>query len=164
MALAGFISGPYSSTYNSVATGPTKDGYRITHQMGNQAIDQSDTYGDSLLDFVTRGGSVRITYTCLAYAGGISPIYPFASSLWTLSAAATPIGRLASDIAQSLVLTSTASTPAAATPASLTATKAIVPPNFSVDLLYDSRLREVPVQLVFLPVASGGTVTWVTAT
>lgn len=158
------MSGAFTSTYNSVATGPTKDGYRFTHAMGGQAIDQSDTYGDSLLDWVTRGGSVRISYTCLSYAGGISPIYPFAASIWTLAAAATPIGRLASDIASSLVLTSTTGTPAAATPATLTATKAVIPPGFSTDILYDSRLREVPVQLALLPVNSSGTVTWATAT
>lgn len=164
IAIATFIAGQFSATYNAVSTSLSKDGYRITHAMSAQAIDQSDTYGDALLDFVYRGGQVRVGFTALAAASGVNCLWPFGASQWVLSAAATPIGRLGSDIALAFVMTATANTPASASPATLTATKAIIPPGFNTEILYDSRLREVPVQLQFLPVNSAGTVTWATAT
>lgn len=164
MAIETFLSGAYTGTYNSVAIGLTRDGYRLRYSMSQQAIDRSDGFADSLLDGVWRGGRVTVSFTTLSYAKGIAVVWPWSSALYILSETASPIGRLASDVAKSLVLTSTAGTPAATTPATLTATKAIVPPNFDTEILYDSSLREVPIQLALLPVNSAGTVSWATTT
>lgn len=62
-----------------------------------------------------------------------------------------------------MVLTATPNTPAAAAPASLTATASILAPNFDARLLFDSRLREVPVRLQLLPFSSTG-IRWFTIT
>lgn len=164
MALATFIAGAYTATYNSVSTGPSKDGYRLTMTNSQQLIEESDTYGGSLIEMIYRGGSMRIGFTALAYSSGVNCLWPYGATLYTLATASAPIGRLASDVALSFVMSATANTPAASTPASITATKAIIPAGFSTELLYDSRLREVPVQLQFIPTASGGTITWATAT
>jgi hypothetical protein len=74
---------------------------------------------------------------------------------------AAPLGRLLSDVAVPHVLTSTPNTPAAAAPASVTGVKAILAPNQSARLLFNSKLRKVPVRLQYLPYdAGGGTIKW----
>jgi hypothetical protein len=85
-------------------------------------------------------------------------------SLGVIFTAAAPIARLASAVAAAMVLTSTANTPAAASPASLTGSLSILAPNYPGSLLFDSRLREVPVRLALLPSVNSGTGTHFTTT
>ena len=82
----------------------------------------------------------------------------------TYDSTAAPIGRLLSDIAKSLVWTAAANTPAAAAPATVTASKSVLAPNNNGRLLFNSKLRQVPVRLLALPSVSSGTVTWFTTT
>lgn len=127
-------------------------------------IDSSDQYADSLIDLLYRGGDCSITFTSKAYkAGSIAPFWPW-GALGVMATAAAPIGRLASDVAKAFVLTSTANTPAAAAPATLTASLAILAPNSPARLLFNSKLRQVPIKLQCLPSLSSGTVTWFTQT
>lgn len=155
MPLDTFISGAYTSTYNAVSPGITEEGFKITQELKQEVIDQSDAHGDATLDYVYRGGNAFCMFDCKAYkAGSTTPFWPWATALGLMSTAAAPIGRLASDVAVSFVLTSVANTPAAAAPATLTATKAILAPNFSGDLLFNSKLRRVPIRLQFLPYLS----------
>lgn len=84
-------------------------------------------------------------------AGPVAAAYP-----WGAFGVQGIVGRLMSDVAASLVLTSTAGTPAVATPATLTATKAILAPGSNPQAQYTSRLRTMPVRLVLLPVDVGG--------
>lgn len=149
-----FIAGRYSSTFNSVDTGITRNGYRLRQRLRAELIDETDAYGNSLIDFVWRGGAVSIQFNSKAYkAGSVTPFYSW-GSLGVLSSTAAPISRLASDVGLALVLTATASTPAAAAPATLTASKAITGPDFQGELLYDSRIREVPIELQLIPYVS----------
>jgi|GEM_PF-2731717 len=170
MPLATFISGAYTGVYNAVAIGPTDGGYEINHEVKQENIDKSDVYGDTLLDYVYRGGNVTCDFqakTVGTAAGNFSNmaiLWPFAANAYTASAAATPIGRLASDIAKTFVLTATANTPAATTPATLTSTAAIIAPGYNTKLLFDSKLRQLPLRLQFLPVVSGATIIWMTQT
>ena len=117
MALDTFVSGAYTATYNAVAVGMTEDGFKLNQSISQENIDKSDLYGDTLLDFIYRGGQAFIQYTGKAYkAGAITPLWPW-GSMGVVATSAAPIGRLASDVAKSLVLTAVSATPAATAPA-----------------------------------------------
>jgi len=164
MALDTLIAGRYSGTYNAVDVGITDDGYELEQSSSADMIDSSDAYGDSLLDWVYRGGEVSLSFTSKAYkAGAITPFWPW-GAMGVMLTAAAPLGRLASDVAKAMVLTATANTPAAAAPATLTGSLSILSPNSPAKLLYNSKLRQVPIQLSLLPSLNTGTVTWFTQT
>lgn len=163
MALEDFTTGPYTGVYNTAPLGLSREGYRINHEVRQQNIEQSDGYGDSLIDYVTRGGNVSVNFTMMSFKKAIAAtvLWPTAASIYTLTTTATPVGRLASDLAKTLVLTVVPNTPAAAIgfgPATITAEKAIIAPGHSFEHLYDSRLREVPVRLSLLPYTNAATV------
>lgn len=153
MALGTFVAGRYTATYNAVDVGMTRQGYELQQTLKQEAVDETDAYGLSTIDYIYRGGDCFVQYECREYkAGSYGPFWPFGGgTLGVLSTSGAPVGILASSVAQSFVLTSTANTPAAAAPASLTAAGAILAPNFDGRLLYDSRLRAVPVRLQCLP-------------
>lgn len=160
MAISTVIAGAYGTTYNSVSVGMTVDGFRLSITSKAEQIDKSDTYGDTLLDLVYRGGNYFVDFTCRIYAAGATtPFWPWGSTIGTICTSAAPIGRLGTAVASSLVMTATASTPAAATPATLTASKSILAPDYNAELLFDSRARNVPIRLALLPSETTGTVT-----
>lgn len=147
-------AGRYSATYNSVDVGITQTGYELSLESKWQEITPTDAFGDSIIDGVFRGGNCYCQFEGMAYkAGAITPFWPW-GALGILATTAAPIGRLASDVASAFVLTATAATPAATIPATLTASKAILAPNNPAKLLFDSRLRTVPIRLQFLPYLS----------
>jgi hypothetical protein len=163
MALEDFTTGAYTGVYNTFPLGLSREGYRIVHEVRQQNIEQSDGYGDSLIDYVTRGGNVSVNFTMMSFRKAIaaSVLWPFATSIYTLGTNAAPIGRLASDLARPFVMVVQANTPAAVIgfgPATITAEKAIMAPGQSFEHLYDSRLREVPVRLSLLPYNNAATV------
>lgn len=163
MAFDTFIAGAYTATYNAVDTGVTKQGYDLSQSAKAEMIDETDVYGRSTIDWVYRGGDAFLQFSSRAYkAGSVTPFWPY-GALGVISTTAAPIGRLASNIAAAMVLTATANTPAAAAPASLTANLSLLAPNFDARILFDSRLREVPVRLQLLPFSSSG-IKWFTMT
>lgn len=172
MALDAFVAGRYSGTYNAVDVGITTEGFRIQQDSKVELVTPSDAYGDSVIDMVYRGGDFFITTECKAFkTGSVTPFWPW-GALGVMATAAAPIGRLASDIFSALVLTATANTPFAgptAGPAgltinTLTASKSGLAENSPQELLFNSRLRMVPMRLRALPTEAGGTVRWFTTT
>lgn len=164
IALDTLISGAYSGTYNAVAVGITRQGFDLDMTVKQEMIDESDAYGLTTIDWIYRGGDAFLQWTSRAYkAGSYAPFWPF-GALGVIATTAAPISRLASAIAAATVLTAVANTPAAATPATLTAPLALLAPNYNGKLLFDSRLREVPVRQQLLPSLSSGTLTWFTQT
>lgn len=157
MPIDNFTAGSYAATYNATGVGITDDGFRITHDQKAEVIDKSDLYGDTMLDAIWRGANVSCAYTCKAFNKGTPVLNPFTAALYEVWASGTPQGRLFSDLAQVFVMTATANTPAAINgPATLTASKAILAPNFSTEHLYDNRLRQLPLRMQFLPYTSTG--------
>lgn len=163
MALDTFVAGRYSGAYNSVDVGITQEGYTLQQDSDGELINETDAYGGSVIDWVFRGGNSFLQFESKAYkAGSISPFWPW-GALGVMLAAAAPIGRLASDAAVSMVLSAVANTPAAAAPASLTGTKSLLAPNNPASLLFNSKVRNVPVRLQLLPyLISTGTYGWFT--
>lgn len=167
MALHNFVAGQYSSTYNAISTGPTESGYVLTKNSRSESISRSDAYGDSMLDAVWRGGDVACRYDVLQAQtpGAVAAYWPWSNNQFLLTNAANPIGRLASDLAKIFIMSATANTPAAVLgQASITASKAVVPPDYNYEALYDSRLRKISIRLQFLPYLSGSDVIWASVT
>ena len=164
MPLETLVAGPYAGTYNAVSVGLTEGGFELTQTSKAEMVDESDAYGATTLDWVYRGGDAFLQFTSKAYkAGSITPFWPW-GAMGVGHTTAAPLSRLASDVAAPAVLTAAANTPAASAPATLTASKSILAPNFDGKLLYHSKLRTVPVRLQLLPSVSGGTMTWWTQT
>lgn len=180
MAIAQVVAGAYTSSYNAIGiTGENplfgsvagfgfndENGFELEQQTHGEMVDRSDLYGQSLLDWVHQGGSVFITFTCMTFQNRTDAIknvfYPWAP-FGVMADAAIPIGRLASNVAQELILTAVPSTPAAtAGPLTMTAPKAILPPNTNSRLMFSTRVRRVPCRLALLPwqTNAGGTVRW----
>lgn len=160
MAIEAPIAGHYNATYNAVGVGYTEAGFELEQTLKQEVVDESDAYGGSTIDYVYRGGDCFLQWDAKVYkAGSYAPFWPW-GTLGVMATSAAPIGRLASLVAQAMVLTATANTPAAASPATLTASKAILAPNFNGRLLYNSKLRRVPARLQLLPSEAAGTITW----
>lgn len=147
-----FIAGAYTGTLNAVALGIAEEGYELQVEPHAEAINRSDVFGDMMIDAVYRGQDYFLQADFMEYkAGPTAAAFPFGAL-----GVQGVIGRLYSDIATSLVLTATAGTPAAATPATLTASKTILAPNWNVNAAFHSRLRKLPVRFCLLAFDSGG--------
>jgi hypothetical protein len=158
------VSGAFTSSWNAVSPGITEDGYDLRHETREELVDSSDIYGDALIDFIQRGGRVICSMMFKEYkAGSLAPFWPWGGgALGVMATTLKPLGDLASNIAKAWVLTSVAGTPAAAAPATHTATLAILAPGFQGSWKYAPRLRKIPVELVYLPSVASGTVKWFT--
>jgi hypothetical protein len=151
MALGVFVAGAYTGTYGGVAMGITDEGYTLQWETKVQAIEKSDVYGEMMIDGVYRGSNWFFQTEFIEYKSGpVSAAFP-----WGAFGVQGVIGRLMSDVAASMILTDTDSTPAATFPATLTATKTILAPGSSPSAQFNSRLRTMPVRLVMLPVDTG---------
>lgn len=159
-------SGRYTMTYNAVDVGMTKEGATLEITPMLQALSPSDAHGQTIYDLIYQGANCYIGWTAPRWmAGFITPLWPYGAALGTISSAAAPIGRIGSDIASALVMTVVANTPAAANgvgPATLTASKSVLAPNFNVNILFDARLRETPIRLQMLPYVSTNVVHFTT--
>ena len=133
--------------------GITETGYELVLVPKAEMISQSDAYGDSLIDMFIRGIDVSCIFDSLEYKGSAGSTGPL-GSIWPYGntfGSHGIVGRLGSAISQAHVLTSTIGTPAASTPTSLTGARAILAPGFNVNLLFNSKLRKVPVRFDYLP-------------
>jgi hypothetical protein len=157
MALDTFIAGRYNTTYNAVDVGITDQGYNLTMESKVETIEESDSFGNSIIDWIYRGGNCYIDFDCKSYkAGSTNPYWPYGAL-----GAMGVIGRLASAIAVATVMTALTGTPAATAPATITTTLTLLAPNSPAKLLFNSKLRQVPVRLQVLPYDSGaGVIKW----
>jgi hypothetical protein len=151
------IAGRYTATWNAVALGimygddpgiPTI----VTRNMV-RLIDNTDRGGDMVMGGVYRGVRGRALMRCLeAYkAGVLAAKWP-----WGADGKVGVIGRDPYDLAQALVLTAMAGTPAATKPASLTASKAVIAPDVDIKDTYGPILREVPLEFLLMPYDASG--------
>lgn len=171
-ALITVIAGRYSGVYTPQGGGGLslgileEDGFEVSVQPKGEEINQSDAYGLSLLDFIFRGADWRCRYRGKEYGTSILQVlWPWGKGAQQLSPLMGVIGRRASDVAGSLVLTATTGSPAANSPATLTAGLCITSPNTNLPMNLTSRARIVPIEQVWLPyVVAGSDVGWFTTT
>lgn len=154
--LGTMVAGRYSAAWNAVDIGYSRQGFNLEFQFKHEAIAESDLFGLSTTDLVLRGADVHMDATLREWKAGSTALLWMlgAGVLGKVASTAKPLGDFASNNAQALVLTSTANTPAAAAPATLTALKAWMAENYNPKILLDSRLREIPIRLIFLPYLS----------
>lgn len=154
--LGAFVAGRYAATYSSVAIGMAKQGIELEFQFKQEMVDESDLFGLSTIDMIIRGADVFASAMLKEWnAGSKSLLWAIGGGvLGKIFTAAVPCSVFASTLAQSLVLTATAGTAAAASPATLTAATAFPAPSFNPKILLDSRLRELPVRMICFPYAS----------
>ncbi len=166
------VSGPYTSVYApgsaAVGTGTnlaqgitTDDGYRLLWTIHKQRIgnDGTDRWGQSLLENVYRGADFSIAYRCREYAvNNVQVTLPYGAPLSGNAVLRVALGIPGvcddtSGFTGVMAMTAIAGTPAATNPATLTASHAIIADGQQYDLLFTSKLREVPILLNLLPIA-----------
>jgi len=154
---ANAISGPYHSTWNGTYLGATEDGYEVEHTFYSEPI-RGDNLGDAIQDEIHRGCDVYVNFTCIEWSKAVGAAGPAGGPIsWPQAAsrAAGVIGDVLSDGAGALVLTATANTPSAASPATMSFTKATLARNFPVRVVYASRLRRLPLRMIAYPQSAG---------
>lgn len=153
----GWVAGPYLWTFNGRNVGITENGFRLSMTSYGDPI-KGDNLGDSIQDFVYRGGDVTVEGTFQEFDAALngdgqavkinsnvgSVFWPYASLGDT-----GQVGRLASSV--SAVLTGTAIPGVNPLLKNITITAAVIPPGFDVGFLFAARLRNVPIRLQSLP-------------
>lgn len=136
-----------------------------------QLIQATDAFGDTVIEAIGRGiSNCRIDALCLEYKQGVlNALFPYQTTPPVVSGAGSillgTIGTLDSAKGGILILTATAGTPAAASPATLTAAQAAIRENNDIQFAFDSKLRTIPVSFRIFPYdAGGGVITFATLT
>lgn len=165
MALATVIAGRYTGTLTppsgtALSLGVLKDpGYRISFTPAQELINNTDAFGDQVIETIWRGFSqVGVDFTSIEYLSGVlRGANPGATLATTGSTSFQPglVGRRGTDLAGILILSAVASTPAASSPASATFTTVIIREGFNVEWLLGAQGRSTPIGFRVLPYANG---------
>ena len=161
MALGTFVAGPYTSTYNwqaagAVDLGITEKGYNLSVQHVTENVDETDTYGRSVIDQIYQGTNVTLDMVCKEYkASPLRALHPWNATAFAPTGASAfrngLIGLLATAADGVLILTAATGTSAAAAPATLTVTHAIIHESFDLNWLLGPSLRKIPLKFRALP-------------
>lgn len=111
-----------------------------------------------MIDIIYRGAQMSIDMICKVYSSvATGALFPWGSgTLGNVYTSALPIAQLANSSPDVLALTAVANTPAASSPATLTAS-VIISPDQNFQVILNSTLREVPLRFDALLQDSGGT-------
>ena len=151
--LGTFIAGRYSGTYQAPSDsartlGICEEGWRVRWRMRNDVIDKTDAYGAMVVEAFNLGALVNIrgVFKEPMLAGVLKAVAPYSGWAGTGASSFAPgtVGAADTDNAGILVLTATASTPAAASPATLTATYAMQQEDDDVEMLFGPQHRVAP--------------------
>jgi len=164
MATSLFIAGQYVATFGATpgAVGQCKDGIRTNYSIFKQLI-TGDNFAQAPQNAVYQGAEAFIEFTSIEYnaakMGAI--LWPYSATPGTMFNMGV-IGRLdvadvalTNNIAQQVILTALAGTPAAASPATLTFPLCVLAEGYPTQLLFAPSLREVPIRQRVYPNASG---------
>lgn len=165
IASATFIAGPYTATYNDGSgagdLGLTEDGYQISITYAKELIQQTDRFGDTVIDAVYRGVSaVTLTAVGLEWkASAIKAFLPYQGTPMTPTGATYfdigTVGLLDSTVGGVVILSAVSGTTAhgggTGVPSTLTATYAVVQENQALQWALTSRLRKFPLPFRLYP-------------
>lgn len=154
MALATVIAGGYTATWAAAAMGQQEDGFRLRLSFAKEEI-RSNTYGDSVIDAVYRGGNCFLTgifieRDSVLLKAAVSPFNPYGAATGFMGLA----GRLDFALSSSIVMTAIATLSAASSIATLTATNAIIDQNLSTEVLMANRASFLPLTFRLYPYLS----------
>ena len=147
-----FVTGRYTATWNALAVGQTREGYRISHQFMKRLI-QGDKWGETAQDAIVMGMEVTVEMTLIEFdAAAVQTLI----NPYTTGYAFSGIGKLdvGGSFVKSLVLTAMETNPGPL-PATITLYQTILHENFPVTLLQGPDLREVPIRLRAYPNIAG---------
>jgi len=144
-----FIAGHFTATYDGTTLGITDSGYTLEWQFSMEPI-TGDKYGDTVIDGIYRGGNCFLSavFNQAELAEIKNAAWAWASEV---EGALGTVGLLATGLAKALVLTDVDGLPSAGSPATLTASNAILAPGFNVSKLFGTSLRRVPLRFQLLP-------------
>lgn len=161
MGLGIFRPGEYTMTFAGAQVGlVTSGGQHLRFKPRKKKIDDTATYGETLIDGIFRGMDCQLMVTFKEWNT------PVKQAIWPYSGAAPggfdgtlgTIGVLDSDRAQAIVLTAVSGTPAATYgPATLTAMKAIISDANDLDMIFGPDETDIPVLFDLLLYDDSGT-------
>lgn len=145
-----FIAGGYAVLLGGSTVGQIQDGCLLEQTLNGEPI-RGDNYGDTIQDFVFRGGDVFMNMVLTEYnaTAAKTAFWPWSTTWGKIDDGV--IGKLGTALAAVLLLTAVSGPSAASAPATFTANKAILAPGFPVQMLFAPRLRTVPIRLQLLP-------------
>lgn len=147
-------SGPYTGTFNGLPFGTlSDDGYELRATVQGQEINETDAYGQTLVEAVYRGVNWRCLLRGLEWKTGLLTalqMFGQTGAVGTLTPILANVGNRWSAFCLPLVLTAILGNPPTA-PQSLTALNAGLAPQFQSAFNLTSKVKEVPLELVFLP-------------
>ena len=138
------IAGHYTATWNGSSIGSTATGFAL-HETHHKEDVHSDDYGDAPIDGIQQGTECEITLDFIDYDLILAAEY----AQNTQGSANPNVGHTLTSLAQALVLTPVAGTPAASLV--WTFTKAIVISD--IETLLSAKLRQGPCRFKCYPVA-----------
>lgn len=147
MAISAVVAGAYTGTFSGSPLNYTRRGYNLNFAQKYEQINETDLYGEMLVDAVYRGGALSIDTICRVYSSITnSALTPWAAVWGRVYSSLFPIGSVASITGQQpLVLTAVANTPAAlAGPVTLTA-KVVIAAD-QLQMVFNSQARDVPLR------------------
>jgi hypothetical protein len=135
------------------------DGYILGATFQGQEVNESDAYGLTLVEAIWRGVNWRIRLRGLEWNKtgllGSMQMFGQTGSTSTLTPTLANIGDRWTKYCQTLLLTAILGNPPSI-PQTLTATNAGLAPQSNTEMMFTSKLRELPLEFVLLPYASGG--------
>jgi hypothetical protein len=151
------VSGPYTSTWNSLALGTLNDdGFNLSCTVQGQEVAETDAYGMTLVEGIYRGQNWRIRLRGLEWKSGLLAIlemFGMTGAAGTLTPQIVNTGDRWTKYCNALVLTAILGSPPTVVQ-SLTATNAGIAPNSTSDFNMTSKVRELPLELVLIPYVS----------
>ncbi len=151
------VSGAYIGQWNGYALGTQNDdGFVLSGQYTGQEVNQSDAYGMTLVEAIYRGLNWRIRFRGLEFnkPGILASAQVFGSSgapNTTFTPTLQSIGDRFTKFSQALLLNSILGAYPPTMPTSLTASSAIVAPQFTSEYMLTSKVREAPFEMVLFP-------------
>lgn len=171
--LGSFVAGRYSAaiTYPAVSAkslGIMEEGYRIGWRYFKDVIRKTDAYGHSPIEAFHLGLEVFISGVAKEWLEGVLRTIAIGTT-WMGTGAGQNfnlgvIGRADTDNAGALVLTATALTPAAASPATLTAALCHQVEEDDPNLLFGPEHRTMPYRFRVYPYDNAGTIRFFSST
>lgn len=151
-----FVAGAYTATWNAASIGATENGFTVENENHIQPI-TIDEFGDSIVDGVNQGTSVTVRLDFVEYT--LIKVAMTASHV--IGAPKTNVGKTMVSLAQPLVLTPVAGTPAATDGGTWTFHKCVVEGN--VDVLLSSKHRKGPITFRCYPDSGNSNKTYTVA-
>lgn len=140
------IRGAYSATYNALAVGNTEVGFRMSYSYKGRNIN-FDAVGEVPVDVIFAGISLTVDFVAQEYDAAAIDIlrWPFNGIVGTID----PAGLSMWQQAKPLILTGCTN---GVDPQTITFYKAILAPDYDLDIEFSHKERPLPIRLMVLPV------------